>query len=59
MVGADLANIVNEAALLAVRRGAESVELRDLEQAADRVTLGFGKKEPCHDAGREGARGGS
>jgi len=44
MVGADLANIVNEAALLAVRRGAEQVELRDLEQAADRVTLGLEKK---------------
>jgi cell division protease FtsH len=44
MVGADLANIINEAALLAVRRGAESVELRDLEQAADRVTLGLEKK---------------
>jgi len=44
MVGADLANIVNEAALMAVRRGAESVELRDLEQAADRVTLGLEKK---------------
>jgi cell division protease FtsH len=44
MVGADLANIVNEAALLAVRRGAESVELRDLEQATDRVTLGLEKK---------------
>jgi cell division protease FtsH len=44
MVGADLANMVNEAALLAVRRGAESVELRDLEQAADRVTLGLEKK---------------
>ncbi len=44
MVGADLANMVNEAALLAVRRGADSVELRDLEQAADRVTLGLEKK---------------
>ena len=44
MVGADLANIVNEAALLAVRRGAESVELRDLEQATDRITLGLEKK---------------
>ncbi|HYL39033.1 MAG TPA: ATP-dependent zinc metalloprotease FtsH, partial [Bryobacteraceae bacterium] len=44
MVGADLANIVNEAALLAVRRGAERVELRDLEQAADRVILGLEKK---------------
>ena len=44
MVGADLANIVNEAALMAVRRGGEKVELRDLEQAADRVMLGLEKK---------------
>jgi cell division protease FtsH len=44
MVGADLANIINEAALLAVRRGADRVELRDLEQAADRVMLGLEKK---------------
>jgi len=43
-VGADLANIVNEAALLAVRRGGESVEIRDLEQAVDRVMLGLEKK---------------
>ncbi len=44
MVGADLANIMNEAALLAVRRGADLVELRDLENAADRVILGLEKK---------------
>jgi len=44
MVGADLANIVNEAALLAVRRGGERVELRDLEGATDRVMLGLEKK---------------
>jgi cell division protease FtsH len=44
MVGADLANIVNEAALNAARRGAERIELRDFEQAVDRVTLGFEKK---------------
>ncbi|HEY6342062.1 MAG TPA: ATP-dependent zinc metalloprotease FtsH [Bryobacteraceae bacterium] len=44
MVGADLANIVNEAALLAVRRGGDRVELRDFEQAADRVMLGLEKK---------------
>jgi cell division protease FtsH len=41
MVGADLANIVNEAALRAARRGAEQVEMRDFEEAIDRVTLGF------------------
>lgn len=44
MAGADLANIVNESALLAVRRGSTSVELRDLEEAIDRVMLGLEKK---------------
>jgi cell division protease FtsH len=44
MVGADLANIVNEAALLAVRRGSLLVEMRDLEEAIDRVMLGIEKK---------------
>jgi cell division protease FtsH len=44
MVGADLANIVNESALLAVRRGASGVELADLEEAIDRVMLGLEKK---------------
>ena len=44
MVGADLANIVNEAALNAARRDASQIEASDLEQAVDRVTLGFEKK---------------
>ena len=44
MVGADLANIVNEAALNAARRDANEIEMRDFEQAVDRVTLGFEKK---------------
>ncbi|HEY2383362.1 MAG TPA: ATP-dependent zinc metalloprotease FtsH [Terriglobia bacterium] len=44
MVGADLANIVNEAALLGVRRGSSQVEMRDLEEAIDRVMLGLEKK---------------
>jgi cell division protease FtsH len=44
MVGADLANIINEAALLAVRRNAERVAMRDLEEAIDRVMLGLEKK---------------
>src|SRR5689334_21346684 len=44
MVGADLANIVNEAALLAVRRDAAQVQMRDLEEAIDRVMLGLEKK---------------
>ena len=44
MVGADLANIVNEAALNAARRDATQIEMRDFEQAVDRVTLGFEKR---------------
>jgi cell division protease FtsH len=38
--GADLANLVNEAALLAARRGADAVELPDLEEARDKVRWG-------------------
>jgi len=38
--GADLANIVNEAALLAARKGKDAVEQADLEEAIDRVVAG-------------------
>ncbi len=38
--GADLANICNEAALLAARRGAEKVSMQDFETAKDKVMLG-------------------
>src|SRR5688572_16443780 len=38
--GADLANICNEAALLAARRGAERVRMEDFEAAKDKVMLG-------------------
>jgi len=44
MVGADLANLVNEAALNAARRGGKMVEQRDLEEAIDRIQLGLKKK---------------
>jgi cell division protease FtsH len=40
MCGADLANLVNEAALLAARRNHEVVSMRDCEDAKDRVMLG-------------------
>ena len=44
MVGADLANLVNEAALLAARSGKDEVEMEDLEKAVDRVMAGLEKK---------------
>jgi cell division protease FtsH len=45
MVGADLANIVNEAALLAARRGKKSVSMEEFEEAIDRVIAGLEKKK--------------
>ena len=42
--GADLANLVNEAALLATRRGAEAVSLADFTQAIERLIAGLEKK---------------
>ncbi len=44
MSGADLANLVNEAALLAARRGREKVFMDDLEDAKDKVMLGAERK---------------
>jgi cell division protease FtsH len=43
-VGADLANILNEAALLAVRRNKDVVELSELQEAVERVIAGLEKK---------------
>ncbi len=40
MTGADLANLVNEAALLAARRGQDAVRQRDLTDALEKVQLG-------------------
>src|SRR5690606_5419138 len=42
--GADLANIVNEAALLAARLGKKVVTMRDLEAAKDKVMMGAERK---------------
>ncbi|HUT84628.1 MAG TPA: ATP-dependent zinc metalloprotease FtsH [Thermodesulfobacteriota bacterium] len=42
--GADLANMVNEAALLAARQGKKSVEMTDFEQAKDKVLMGVERK---------------
>jgi len=42
--GADLANIVNEAALLAARKEKNAVEMADFEEAIDRVVAGLEKR---------------
>ena len=44
MVGADLANLVNEAALLAVRRNKREVGLAEFEEAVERIIAGLEKK---------------
>lgn len=42
--GADLANVVNEAALLAVRNGHKKVTMSDFDEAIDKVSIGLKKK---------------
>ncbi|MEQ1834493.1 MAG: ATP-dependent zinc metalloprotease FtsH [Candidatus Eisenbacteria bacterium] len=44
MSGADLANIANEAALLAARRNHKKISLRDFSDAKDKVTLGLERR---------------
>ena len=42
--GADLANLVNEAALLAARRGRDKVAAQDFEEAKDKVLMGIARR---------------
>ena len=42
--GADLANVINEAALLAVRNGRKKVTMEDFNDAIDKVSIGLKKK---------------
>jgi cell division protease FtsH len=60
--GADLANLVNEAALTAARKGKKSVETDDIEEARDKILMGLERKNTvinekqrriiaCHEAG--------
>jgi cell division protease FtsH len=43
-VGADLANLVNEAALRAARKGKDAIEMEDFDEAIDRIIGGLEKK---------------
>jgi cell division protease FtsH len=61
MSGADLANLVNEAALFAVRRGAAEIHMEDFEAARDRILMGqrrestvLSESEKEHTAYHEG-----
>ena len=62
MVGADIANIVNESALLAARKNKEAIEMADFEEAIERSIAGLEKKSrvinkrereivACHESG--------
>ncbi|HTK28133.1 MAG TPA: ATP-dependent zinc metalloprotease FtsH [Vicinamibacterales bacterium] len=51
--GADLANLVNEAALLAARNGKAAVDMRDFESAIDRLIAGLEKKRVMSTRERE------
>ncbi|MGO9819980.1 MAG: ATP-dependent zinc metalloprotease FtsH [Solirubrobacteraceae bacterium] len=52
MVGADLANVANEAALLAAKRGHEKVARQDLSDALERIVLGAERKVMISDEDR-------
>jgi cell division protease FtsH len=51
--GADLANLVNEAALLAARKDKTAVEMRDFDEAIDRLIAGLEKKRVMSQKERE------
>jgi cell division protease FtsH len=51
--GADLANLVNEAALLAARRDKTQVDMRDFDEAIDRLIAGLEKKRVMSTKERE------
>jgi cell division protease FtsH len=50
--GADLANLVNEAALLAARRDKTAVDMKDFDEAIDRLVAGLEKKRVMNDKER-------
>jgi cell division protease FtsH len=49
LAGADLANICNEAAIFATRRGAKAIAMRDFDSALERVIAGVQSKRVLND----------
>jgi cell division protease FtsH len=49
LTGADLANICNEAAIFATRRGAKAISIRDFDSALERVIAGVQSKRVLND----------
>jgi cell division protease FtsH len=49
LAGADLANICNEAAIFATRRGAKAISMRDFDSALERVIAGVQSKRVLND----------
>ena len=43
-VGADLANLLNEAAILAARKASDTITMEDLDEAVDKIGMGLGQK---------------
>src|SRR3990170_8447781 len=50
MTGADLENLTNEAALVALRKGKEKIDMHDFEEAKDIILMGATKEETISDA---------
>jgi cell division protease FtsH len=49
MTGADLENLANEAALVALRRGKEKIDMHDFEEAEDIILMGSVREETIND----------
>jgi len=50
MTGADLENLTNEAALVALRKGKEKIDMHDFEEAKDIILMGTAREETISDA---------
>jgi len=50
MTGADLENLANEAALVALRKNKDKIEMRDFEEAMDVILMGSKREETISDA---------